>query len=60
MSNFVHVYLFKLINEKSQVINEYEQAKGIPNQQIINKLQRALGVKLTGANKGQPFGAPKK
>ena len=49
----------KLINEKQQVINEYEQAKAIPNPQIINKLQRALGVKLTGKDKGKPFGAPK-
>jgi len=53
------VELARLINEKQQVVNEYEQAKGIPNQQIISKLQRALGVKLTGPNKGQPFGAPK-
>jgi putative transcription factor len=49
-----------LINEKQQIINEYEQAKAIPNQQILSKLERALGVKLRGKDKGQPFGGPKK
>ena len=53
------VELARLINEKQQIINEYEQAKGIPNQQILAKLERALGVKLRGKDKGQPFG-PKK
>lgn len=50
------VELARLINEKQQIINEYEQAKGIPNQQILSKLERALGVKLRGKDKGQPFG----
>merc|ERR1719183_1414225 len=34
------------INEKSMVINEYESGKAIPNGAIINKLNRALGVRL--------------
>ncbi|CAI9088814.1 OLC1v1023251C1 [Oldenlandia corymbosa var. corymbosa] len=38
----------QLINEKPQVIQEYESGKAIPNQQIISKLERALGVKLRG------------
>ncbi|XP_052787759.1 endothelial differentiation-related factor 1 homolog [Mya arenaria] len=46
------------INEKQQVINEYEAGKAIPNQQIISKLERNLGVKLRGKDKGQPM-APK-
>merc|ERR1719160_66502 len=37
------------INEKSSVINEYESGKAIPNGQIINKLNRALGVRLPKA-----------
>lgn len=53
------VELARTINEKQQVINEYEQAKGIPNQQILGKLERVLGVKLRGKDIGQPFG-PKK
>ncbi|KAM0915255.1 hypothetical protein ACQ4PT_007117 [Festuca glaucescens] len=31
-----------------QVIQEYESGKAIPNQQIIAKLERALGTKLRG------------
>jgi putative transcription factor len=37
------------INEKSTVINEYESGKAIPNGQVINKLNRALGVRLPKA-----------
>ncbi|KAJ3693874.1 hypothetical protein LUZ60_009354 [Juncus effusus] len=40
--------LAQLINEKPQVIQEYESGKAIPNQQIIAKLERALGAKLRG------------
>ncbi|GAV61034.1 HTH_3 domain-containing protein/MBF1 domain-containing protein [Cephalotus follicularis] len=40
--------LAQIINEKPQVIQEYESGKAIPNQQIIVKLERALGVKLRG------------
>ncbi|KAK4777405.1 hypothetical protein SAY87_017592 [Trapa incisa] len=40
--------LAQMINEKPQVIQEYESGKAIPNQQIITKLERALGVKLRG------------
>ena len=31
------------INEKPQVINDYEAGRAIPNNQIMNKLERALG-----------------
>jgi putative transcription factor len=34
------------INEKPQVVGEYESGKAIPNPQIISKLERKLGVKL--------------
>mmetsp|Transcript_26870 Transcript_26870/g.73907 ORF Transcript_26870/g.73907 Transcript_26870/m.73907 type:complete len:144 (-) Transcript_26870:228-659(-) len=37
------------INEKASVINEYESGKAIPNGAIINKLNRALGVRLPRA-----------
>ncbi|MED6219094.1 Multiprotein-bridging factor 1a [Stylosanthes scabra] len=40
--------LAQIINEKPQVIQEYELGKAIPNQQIIGKLERALGAKLRG------------
>ncbi|KEH41234.1 transcriptional coactivator multiprotein bridging factor [Medicago truncatula] len=38
----------QIINEKPQVIHEYESGKAIPNQHIIGKLERALGAKLRG------------
>ncbi|KAK8986459.1 hypothetical protein V6N11_010015 [Hibiscus sabdariffa] len=40
--------LAQMINEKPQIIHEYESGKAIPNQQIIGKLERALGAKLRG------------
>jgi putative transcription factor len=40
--------LSQLINEKPQIVQEYESGKAIPNQQIIMKLERVLGVKLRG------------
>ncbi|KAF6153199.1 hypothetical protein GIB67_016678 [Kingdonia uniflora] len=40
--------LAQLINEKPNVIQEYESGKAIPNQQIITKMERVLGAKLRG------------
>ena len=40
------------ICEKPQVINEYEQGKGIPNNQILIKIEKAIGIKLRGKDKG--------
>ena len=34
------------INEKPQIIGEYESGKAIPNPQLISKIERALGCKL--------------
>uniref|UniRef100_A0A914CSX7 HTH cro/C1-type domain-containing protein n=1 Tax=Acrobeloides nanus TaxID=290746 RepID=A0A914CSX7_9BILA len=45
------------INEKATVITEYENGKAIPNQQIMNKMERALGVKLRGKDAGKPLPA---
>ncbi len=46
------------INEKPQVIAEYEQGKAIPNPQILGKMERALGVKLRGKDIGAPLAGP--
>ncbi|KAH3903188.1 probable Multiprotein-bridging factor 1 [Saccharomycodes ludwigii] len=48
------------INEKPTVINDYEAGRAIPNQQVLGKLERVLGVKLRGKNIGEPLGGPKK
>jgi putative transcription factor len=44
-------FAWQQINEKPQVIQEYEAGKAIPNNQIITKLEHVLGVKLRGGGK---------
>lgn len=39
------------INEKPNVIQAYENGKAIPSNQILQKLRRVLGVKLTSPPK---------
>uniref|UniRef100_A0A673A6G6 HTH cro/C1-type domain-containing protein n=1 Tax=Sphaeramia orbicularis TaxID=375764 RepID=A0A673A6G6_9TELE len=49
------------INEKPQVIADYESGKAIPNNQVMGKVERAIGLKLRGKDIGQPLEAkPKK
>lgn len=36
------------INEKPNVVNDYEAGRAVPNQQILAKMERALGIKLRG------------
>jgi len=48
------------INEKPQVITDYEAARGIPNQMILGKIERVIGMKLRGKDKGQPLVPPGK
>lgn len=36
------------INVKPQVIAEYENGKAVPDNKIIGKIERALGIKLLG------------
>ncbi|VEU21332.1 DEKNAAC102793 [Brettanomyces naardenensis] len=52
--------LAQRINEKPTVVNEYESGRGIPNQQVLTKMERALGVKLRGKNIGEPLFKKKK
>ena len=42
------------INEKPQIVGEYENGKAIPNGQIISKMERVLGVKLPRPGKKKP------
>lgn len=46
------------ICERVQVVTEYENGTAIPNNQIFSKMERALGVKLRGKDKGQPLAPP--
>ena len=43
------------ISEKVQVISEFESGKAIPNQQVLGKIERAIGLRLRGKDKGKPF-----
>lgn len=40
--------LAKQINERPQVVQEYENGKAVPNQAVLAKIERVLGVKLRG------------
>lgn len=46
------------INEKQQIVNDYEAGRGIPNNIILGKMERALGMKLRGKDIGQPLAPP--
>lgn len=40
--------LAKQINERTQVVQEYENGQAVPNQAVLAKIERVLGVKLRG------------
>ncbi|XP_038150845.1 endothelial differentiation-related factor 1 homolog [Cyprinodon tularosa] len=48
------------INEKPQVIADYESGKAIPNNQVMGKIERVIGRKLRGRDIGQPLEAKSK
>ena len=41
---FLTCFCFQRINEKPQIVQEYESGKAIPNNQIQSKMERALGM----------------
>jgi len=43
------------INELVRVVNDYEAGKAIPDQRVLAKMERALGVKLRGKDLGAPL-----
>ncbi|XKL59251.1 hypothetical protein PGB90_000267 [Kerria lacca] len=58
MKNLSQKDLASKINEKPQIIQDYENGKGIPNQIIIGKIERTLCVKLRGKDRGKPLQPP--
>ncbi|KAH8378753.1 hypothetical protein KR009_001213 [Drosophila setifemur] len=48
------------ICEKQQVVTDYEAGRGIPNNLILGKMERVLGIKLRGKERGQPIAPPGK
>lgn len=47
--------LAQKINAKPTVINDYESGRAIPNNYILGKMERVLGIKLRGKNIGEPI-----
>ncbi|TRY72474.1 hypothetical protein TCAL_00989 [Tigriopus californicus] len=43
------------INEKPQVVIEFESSKALPNAAILAKMERILDIKLRGKDKGKPL-----
>lgn len=58
VNDFYPLYFLQKVNEKAQVINDYEAGRGIPNQMVIGKIERVLGIKLRGKDRGKPLVAP--
>ncbi|XP_055626514.1 endothelial differentiation-related factor 1 homolog isoform X3 [Toxorhynchites rutilus septentrionalis] len=48
------------ICEKPQIVNDYEAGRGIPNNLILGKIERVIGIKLRGKDIGTPFAPPDK
>ncbi|XP_062229103.1 multiprotein-bridging factor 1c-like [Phragmites australis] len=49
--------LAKRINERAQVVQEYDSGKAAPVQAVLAKMERALEVKLRGKAVGAPLAA---
>jgi len=48
------------VNAPASTIQAYESGKAPPDQQLLAKLERVLGIKLRGSDIGSPLGGPKK
>lgn len=46
------------ICERLQVVNEFESGAAIMNNQILAKMEKALGVRVRGKDKGKPIQPP--
>lgn len=43
------------INEKQSIVTDYEAGKAVPNEQVMVRMEKALGVYLRGSKAGQPM-----
>eukprot|EP00758_Cryptobia_borreli_P005098 Tbor_TRINITY_DN4734_c0_g1::TRINITY_DN4734_c0_g1_i1::g.17174::m.17174/K03627/MBF1; putative transcription factor len=51
--NMTQADFAKAINEKTSVVTEYESGKAVPVENIILKMEKALGVHLRGVKMGE-------
>ncbi|KAK5816985.1 hypothetical protein F5H01DRAFT_342164 [Linnemannia elongata] len=47
--------LSAVVHEKPNMINDYEAGRAVPNQLVLGKIERALGVRLRGKDIGAPL-----
>lgn len=52
--------MLQKICEKPQIVNDYEAGRGIPNNLILGKIERVIGIKLRGKDIGTPVAPPGK
>lgn len=45
--------LAQVLNEKQSVVTDYESGKAVPNEQVLQRMEKALGVYLRGTKAGQ-------
>ncbi|GFY43026.1 endothelial differentiation-related factor 1 [Trichonephila inaurata madagascariensis] len=55
--NLTQKDLASKISEKQQVIGDYEAGRAVPNQNILSKIEKVIGIKLRGKEKGKPLDA---
>ncbi len=48
------------VNSTQAIIQSYENGTGTPDQVLLQKIERILGVKLRGNDLGAPLHGPKK
>lgn len=47
--------LARNVSERQSTVTEYENGKAQPNEQVLQRMEKALGVYLRGAKAGQPL-----
>ncbi len=55
MKGWTQAQLAQNINETASVVTTYENGKAIPNEGVLVRMEKALGVHLRGALVGQPM-----